>query len=98
MPKLRESEGQPYLQRDKLRLLRFFGGGSKSEGDQKMKRLYRSSTQKMLGGVCGGLAEYFSVDPTLLRLLWAMTIVFGGAGILAYIIAWIIIPDQQQII
>ncbi len=63
-----------------------------------MKRLYRSDTQKMLGGVCGGLAEYFNIDVSLVRLLWALTLFFGGAGLLVYLIAWIIIPPRQQII
>ncbi len=55
------------------------------------KRIYRSQ-DAMLGGVCGGLAEYLNVDPTLIRLAWALTFLLGGAGLLAYIIAWIIIP------
>ena len=56
------------------------------------KRLYRSRTQRMLCGVCGGIGEYFNIDPTLIRLL---LVLFGcrGGGILAYIIAAIIIPD-----
>ena len=53
------------------------------------KKLYKSSVNRMLCGVCGGIAEYFNIDPTLVRLVWVM----GGAGILAYIIAAIIIPD-----
>lgn len=56
------------------------------------KRLYRSSTNYMLAGVCGGIAEYFNVDPTLVRLAWVLFSVVGGSGILAYIIASIIIP------
>ncbi len=57
------------------------------------KRLYRSQNQNMLGGVCGGIAEYFDVDVTLIRLLWILFIFVGGGGILAYIIAWVIIPE-----
>lgn len=57
------------------------------------KRLYRSSTNYMICGVCGGIAEYFNIDPTLVRLAWVILSVFGwGAGVLAYIIAAIIIP------
>lgn len=57
------------------------------------KRLYRSSTNYMLCGVCGGIAEYFNIDPTLVRLAWVILSVFGwGTGIVAYIIAAIIIP------
>ena len=60
------------------------------------KRLYKSKTNQMLCGVCGGIAEYFGVDPTLVRLLWAFATLFVGAGIVAYIISAIIIPDQPQ--
>lgn len=60
-----------------------------------MKRLYRSRTNKILGGVCGGLGNYFNVDPVLIRLLWVIFIFISvGAGVLAYIIAWIIIPEE----
>jgi len=48
----------------------------------------------MLGGVCGGLGEYFSIDPNIIRILCVLSVFFGGAGILAYIIAWIIIPPE----
>ena len=59
------------------------------------KKLYRSRTNKMLCGVCGGIGEYFNIDPTLIRLLFVL---FGctGGGILANIIAAIIIPDQPR--
>jgi phage shock protein PspC (stress-responsive transcriptional regulator) len=59
-----------------------------------VKRLYRSRTQRMLGGVCGGLAEYLDSDPTIIRLLW---VIFGfvGAGFLAYFFAWIIVPERD---
>ncbi|MBQ1502194.1 MAG: PspC domain-containing protein [Firmicutes bacterium] len=58
------------------------------------KKLYRSNTNKMLGGVCGGVAEYFNVDPTLIRLAYVLLSVFtaGFPGILVYIIALIVIP------
>ena len=56
------------------------------------KRLYKSNQNKMIDGVCGGIAEYFGVDPTVVRLLWALFSLMGGSGILAYILAAIIIP------
>ena len=56
------------------------------------KRLYKSNVNKMLEGVCGGIAEYFDVDPTLVRLGWVLFCALGGCGILAYIIAAIISP------
>lgn len=58
------------------------------------RRLYLSDTDKKVAGVCGGLAEYIGVDPTLIRLLWAI-FALVGAGILAYLIAWAIIPRRQ---
>ena len=56
------------------------------------KRLHKSESDKKLCGVCGGIAEYFDIDPTLVRLAWVILTCFGGAGIWAYIIAAIIIP------
>lgn len=57
------------------------------------KRLYRSSTNCMLADVCGGIAEYFNIDPTLIRLAWIILTCMGfGTGIIAYIIAAIVIP------
>lgn len=55
------------------------------------KKLYRSNRDKMLCGVCGGLGEYFNIDPTIVRLIWAI-FVCTSAGIIAYIIAAIIVP------
>lgn len=59
------------------------------------KRLYRSSANYMLCGVCGGIGEFFHIDPTLVRLAWALFSCMGGAGVLAYIVAAIIIPKQM---
>ena len=60
------------------------------------KRLYKSKINKMPCGVCGGIAEYFNLDPTLIRLGWAVFCALGGSGIIAYIIAAIIIPDNMN--
>ena len=57
------------------------------------KKLYKSNTNKMLEGVCGGIAEYFGIDPTIVRLAWVVFCALRGSGILAYIIAAIIIPS-----
>lgn len=57
-------------------------------------RLYRSGRDRILGGVCGGIAEYLGVDPVLIRLLWVIGSIAWGFGIIAYIIAWIIIPKN----
>lgn len=57
------------------------------------KRLYKSSTDKKVCGVCGGIANYFDVDPTVIRLIWVIFTLVGGSGLIAYIIAAIIMPD-----
>ncbi len=57
------------------------------------KILRRSSTNKKLAGVCGGLGEYFGVDPTLVRLIWVFLVFCYGTGVLAYIVALFIIPE-----
>lgn len=60
------------------------------------KKLYKSSTNKVFGGVCGGIAEYFVVDAVIVRLLWVVFTLMGGAGLIAYIIAAIIIPYRDN--
>ena len=60
------------------------------------KRLYRSKDNRMLCGVCGGIAEYFDIDPTLVRLGWALFCALGGSGIIAYVIAAVIIPESPE--
>ena len=59
------------------------------------KKLYKSSTDKKLAGVCGGIAEYFNIDSTLVRLGWVVFCALGGSGLLAYIIAALIMPDRS---
>ena len=62
-----------------------------------MKRLYRSKNDRMLGGVCAGLGEHFDIDPTVIRLVWAViTVLSIGTGVLVYIIAWILIPEEES--
>lgn len=58
------------------------------------KRLYRSNKSRILGGVCGGLAEYCNVDPTWMRIIFILLILFGGLIILIYLIMWIITPNS----
>jgi phage shock protein C len=56
------------------------------------RRLMRSSTDKKIAGVCAGLADYFDLDPTIVRVLWFLAVFFAGTGFLAYIILWIVLP------
>ena len=70
-------------------------GKSAKSAKPEMKRLYRSK-DKILGGVCSGMAEYFDTDPSLIRLFWVLlTLLSLGAGLLLYIIAWAIIPPKK---
>lgn len=63
-----------------------------------MKRLYRIEEGRMLFGVCGGIAEYFNIDPSLVRIGWVLLTFAAGTGILAYIIAAIILPEKSRVI
>ena len=63
----------------------------------KKKRLYKIEKGKKLCGVCGGIAEYFDMDPTLIRLLWILFTACVGAGFLAYIVAAIVMPYKSEI-
>ena len=56
--------------------------------------LYRTREGRVVAGVCSGIAGYFGIDPTLVRLAFAVFTIFGGAGILIYLIAWIVIPEE----
>jgi phage shock protein PspC (stress-responsive transcriptional regulator) len=60
------------------------------------KRLFKSNIDKKICGVCGGIAEYFNMDPTIIRLLWVLASLFVGSGILAYIIAAFIMPNKPE--
>lgn len=60
------------------------------------KRLYKSRTDKKIDGVCAGIGDYFNIDPTLIRLAWILFCALGGSGILAYIVAALVIPVQPE--
>ena len=60
------------------------------------KKLYKSTANKMFDGVCGGVAEYFDCDPTLVRLGWVLFTLAGGSGLLAYIVCMIVIPENPD--
>ena len=59
------------------------------------KKLYKSDENKIINGVCGGIGEYFDIDPTLVRLAWVVFCALGGSGVIAYVIAAIIMPRRQ---
>ncbi|MBI4896261.1 MAG: PspC domain-containing protein [Candidatus Aenigmarchaeota archaeon] len=61
-----------------------------------VKKLYRSGKNKIIGGVCGGLGEFFGIDPTVVRLLWCVLALVYGVGILFYILAWVIVPRNPK--
>ena len=88
------------LRRTEKKTLRDPNEAAAAEGSVfKMgKRLYKIEEGKVLCGVCGGIAEYFGVDPTLIRLAWALFCLAGGSGILAYIVAALIMPDKSQVL
>lgn len=62
--------------------------------ESSTKKLYRSRTDRKIAGVCGGLGEYFGIDPTLVRLLFVLGLIFMGGAILAYLILAIVIPEE----
>ncbi|HOP13412.1 MAG TPA: PspC domain-containing protein [Lentimicrobium sp.] len=59
-------------------------------------RLYRSVHGRVIGGVAGGLADFFGMDPTIVRLIFVLLVIFGGSGVLLYLILWIILPEKNQ--
>ena len=62
------------------------------------KRLYRSRKQRQVAGVCGGIADYLSIDPTLVRLVWVLLALIGGPGVVLYIILAVIIPEEPEFV
>ena len=61
------------------------------------KKLYKSRNNQVICGVCGGFAEFFNIDPTIVRLIWALLCIFGGGGIIAYIVCAIIMPRKSDV-
>ncbi len=60
------------------------------------KKLYRSRCERMLAGVCGGIAQYLDIDPSVIRLVWILLAFTGGAGLIAYIVAALVIPSEPR--
>lgn len=63
-----------------------------------MKKIYKIEKGKKLCGVCGGIAEYFEIDPTLVRLVWLIAVLCAGVGLLAYLIAAIVLPKKSDVV
>ena len=62
----------------------------------KTRRLYRSRTDRKLAGVCGGLAQYFNTDATLIRALFVVLALLGGPGLVLYLLMWILVPEEPE--
>jgi phage shock protein C len=74
------------------------GGGKGGDvmTDTHTRTLYRSRTNRQIAGVCGGLAQYFNIDATLIRVIFAVLAVMGGSGLLIYLILWLVVPEEPQ--
>jgi phage shock protein PspC (stress-responsive transcriptional regulator) len=59
-----------------------------------MKRLFRSRTDRKIAGVCGGLGAYFDIDPVIIRIIWVALVLGAGVGLIAYVIFWIVVPNE----
>ncbi len=70
----------------------------KKETKEKAKRIYKIEDGKKLDGVCGGVAEYFGIDPTIVRVVWAAVSLCYGAGIILYIICMFVFPKKSEVV
>jgi len=66
------------------------------DNDTSYRRLYRSDEDRVVAGICGGLGEYFCIDPVLIRLLWIVSIMLGGGGLIIYLLGWLLIPRRPM--
>jgi len=67
-----------------------------AEKQEKVKRLFRSKKNRILGGVCAGVAEYLGIDPNIVRVIWIVVSLVYGIGLLAYIVMWLLLPENQD--
>lgn len=63
-----------------------------------VKRLYRSEDDRLIAGVAGGLGEFLDIDPTIIRLIFAFSILLGGTGLLAYLVMWLVVPEEAVVV
>lgn len=73
------------------------GSKKDTEKEQLSQRLYRSESDKIVAGVAGGLGEYFKIDPTIIRILFILLTIFGGSGLIIYIVLWLVIPSKSDL-
>jgi len=64
---------------------------------EERKRLWRSRDDAVIAGICGGVADYFNVDPVLIRVLWVIFTLVAGGGIIAYLACWLVIPREPEL-
>ena len=64
---------------------------------EEVKRLYRSRKERMIGGVCGGIGEYLNIDATVIRLIFVIAALWGGAGLLIYLVMLLIVPEEPEL-
>jgi len=64
----------------------------------EVKRLYRSKTDRKLGGVAGGLGEFLGIDSTLIRLVFVFSVIFAGTGVLLYLVMWLVVPEEDDVV
>ena len=65
--------------------------------DNNVRKLTRSTTDRRIAGVCGGLAEYLTVDPVVLRIIFLISLIFGGLGFWAYLVIWLVAPEDNRL-
>jgi phage shock protein PspC (stress-responsive transcriptional regulator) len=68
-----------------------------SKKEPEPQRLFRSETDKVIAGVAGGLGEYFKIDPTIIRILFILLTIFGGSGLIIYIVLWLVMPPKSSV-
>ncbi len=70
--------------------------GKRVAGNEPTRRLVRPRADRKIAGVCAGVAQYFDLDVTLIRVLWVLVVLLAGTGVLAYIICWIVMPNEPE--
>jgi len=69
-----------------------------SDQEAPVRKIYRSRKDRVIAGVCGGVAEYFNIDPVWVRIGWVLSVFLKGLGLIAYVLCWILIPEREEVI